>query len=102
MRFRVWLRNVAQAETSVLVHCSAGFVNPLTTTFLVVCGILNHGNVTGLANNIPNLLFVPMEQTNDAHHCLDQRNQLTPWSRVLPGKLKCPKILKKFPAFYGT
>jgi hypothetical protein len=24
------------------------------------------------------------------------------WSRVLPGKLKCPKLLKKFPAFYGT
>jgi hypothetical protein len=28
--------------------------------------------------------------------------QLTPWSRVLPDKLKCPKLLKKFPAFYGT
>jgi hypothetical protein len=29
-------------------------------------------------------------------------NQLTPWSRVLPEKLKCPQLLKKFPAFYGT
>jgi hypothetical protein len=28
--------------------------------------------------------------------------RLTPWSRVLPEKLKCPKLLKKFPAFYGT
>jgi hypothetical protein len=28
--------------------------------------------------------------------------QLTPWSRVLPEKLKRPKLLKKFPAFYGT
>jgi hypothetical protein len=27
---------------------------------------------------------------------------LTPWSRVLPEKLKCPELLKKFPAFYGT
>jgi hypothetical protein len=27
---------------------------------------------------------------------------LTPWSRVLPGKLKRPKLLKKFPAVYGT
>jgi hypothetical protein len=27
---------------------------------------------------------------------------LTPWSRVLPQKLKRPKLLKKFPAFYGT
>jgi hypothetical protein len=26
----------------------------------------------------------------------------TPWSRVLPEKLKCPKLLKKFPACYGT
>ena len=28
--------------------------------------------------------------------------ELTPWIRVLPEKLKRPKILKKFPAFYGT
>jgi hypothetical protein len=26
----------------------------------------------------------------------------TPWSRVLPEKLKCPELLKKFPAFYET
>jgi hypothetical protein len=26
----------------------------------------------------------------------------TPWSRVLPEKLKRPGLLKKFPAFYGT
>jgi hypothetical protein len=26
----------------------------------------------------------------------------TPWSRVLPEKLKLPKPLKKFPAFYGN
>jgi hypothetical protein len=26
----------------------------------------------------------------------------TPWSRVLPEKLKHPELLKKFPAFYGT
>jgi hypothetical protein len=28
--------------------------------------------------------------------------QKTPRSRVLPEKLKCPKLLKKFSAFYGT
>jgi hypothetical protein len=28
--------------------------------------------------------------------------KLTPWSRVLPEKLTRPKLLKKFPAFYGT
>jgi hypothetical protein len=27
---------------------------------------------------------------------------LTTWNRVLPEKLKCPKLLKEFPAFYGT
>jgi hypothetical protein len=27
---------------------------------------------------------------------------LTPWSRVLPEKLKRPKLLKKLPALYGT
>jgi hypothetical protein len=27
---------------------------------------------------------------------------LTPWSTVLPEKLKSPELLKKFPAFYGT
>jgi hypothetical protein len=27
---------------------------------------------------------------------------LTPWSRVLPEKLRRPKLLTKFPAFYGT
>jgi hypothetical protein len=27
---------------------------------------------------------------------------LTPWSRVLPEKLKRPELLKKFPAFYGA
>jgi hypothetical protein len=26
----------------------------------------------------------------------------TPWRRVLPEKLKRPKLLKKFPEFYGT
>ena len=27
---------------------------------------------------------------------------LTPWSRILPEKLKRPKLLNKFPASYGT
>jgi hypothetical protein len=31
-----------------------------------------------------------------------KRTKLTPWSRVLPEKLKRHKILKKFPVFYGT
>jgi hypothetical protein len=31
-----------------------------------------------------------------------ETNQLTPWSRELAEKLTCPKLVKKFPAFYGT
>jgi hypothetical protein len=27
---------------------------------------------------------------------------LTPWSRVVLGKLTCSHLVKKFPAFYGT
>ena len=34
--------------------------------------------------------------------CLNRRRVLTPWSRVLPMQLKCPKLLKKFVAFCGT
>ena len=29
-------------------------------------------------------------------------NELAPWSRVLPERLSCPQLFKKFPAFYGT
>jgi hypothetical protein len=29
-------------------------------------------------------------------------NYVTPWSRVLPEKLICPKLLQKFPAFHET
>ena len=29
-------------------------------------------------------------------------NLLTPWSTVLPEKLTCSHLVKKFPAFYGT
>jgi hypothetical protein len=33
VRFRVWLRNVAQVEPRAPVLCRAGFANPLTTLF---------------------------------------------------------------------
>jgi hypothetical protein len=56
VKFCVFLRNVAQAETSALVHCQGGFVSSLTTTFLVTCGMLCCGNATELVNNIHYLL----------------------------------------------
>jgi hypothetical protein len=55
------MRNVAQTETSGLVHCCGGFVNPLMTTFLVTCGILHHGDATDIMNNNPYLLLDPLE-----------------------------------------
>jgi hypothetical protein len=56
MGFRVWLRNVTKFETSALVHCHGGFASPLTTTFLVSCGILCHEDKTEIINNITYLL----------------------------------------------
>jgi hypothetical protein len=38
--FCVWLRNVAQVETSRMVRFRGGFANSLTTTFFVACGVL--------------------------------------------------------------
>jgi hypothetical protein len=41
VRFHVWLRNVAQVGLRALVRCHGQFANPLTTTFLVTCGVLH-------------------------------------------------------------
>jgi hypothetical protein len=69
----VWLRNLPQSATSALVRCCGGFPNPMTTTFLVVCGILCCGDAAELVNNIPYLLFDPLERTHDKHHHTDRR-----------------------------
>jgi hypothetical protein len=45
------------------------------------------------------LLFLKIDRPGDG---LMLTRKLTPWSRVLPEKLKRPQLLKKFPAFYGT
>jgi hypothetical protein len=71
--FRVWLRNMAQAETSALVRCRAGFASTLTITFFVFCGVLRLGDTAELANNIPYLLRDPLERTDDVQHRLDRR-----------------------------
>jgi hypothetical protein len=59
--FRVWLRNVAQFEPSALVRCRGGFANPMTTTFLVACGVLSRGDVAKLVNNISYFLCDRLE-----------------------------------------
>ena len=58
--FRVWLRNVTQVETSALVRCRGAIASSLTTTFLVACDVLRHGDAAELINNIPYLLFDPL------------------------------------------
>ena len=70
---RVWLRNVAQCETSALLRCHGGLANPLTTTFLVSSGVSRGGDVAELVNNIPYLLCDSLERTHDAQHRLDRR-----------------------------
>jgi len=73
VQFCLWLRGVAQTETSALVRCCGGFANPLMTTFLVTCGILHHGDATDIINNHPYLLLNPLEWTYDTQHHLDRR-----------------------------
>jgi hypothetical protein len=41
-------------------------------------------------------------ETKILHTDINSKCRLTPWSRVLPKKLTHPKLLNKFPAFYGT
>ena len=62
--FRVWLRNFAQVEMSALVRCRGGFVSPLTTAFLVACGLLRQGDAAELVNNVPYLSCDPLERTD--------------------------------------
>jgi len=57
----VWLRNVAQPATTVLVNCHGGCAISLMTTLLVTHGALHCGDTAGLINNIPYLLFYPLE-----------------------------------------
>jgi hypothetical protein len=58
--FRVWLRSVAQAVMSLLVHCLGEFASPLTVAFLVGCGMLCHRDTAEIVNNITYVLFDPV------------------------------------------
>jgi hypothetical protein len=44
-------------------------------------------------------VFKSMSALSNAVSCFPLTYLLTPWSRVLPEKLKRPELLKKFPAF---
>jgi hypothetical protein len=55
--FHVLVRNVAQAETNVLI-CCGGLASFPTTTLLVACGVLHCGDATELVNNILYLLMM--------------------------------------------
>jgi hypothetical protein len=52
------------------------------TTHLVTYGVLHHGDATVLINNIPCLLFDPLERTHDAQHRLDQKKLMNTF--ILP------------------
>jgi hypothetical protein len=59
--FCVWLRNVAETEMSAWAHWCGGFASPVITNFLCTCAILHHRDSAKLVNNIPLLLFAPLE-----------------------------------------
>jgi hypothetical protein len=69
--FRVWPRNVVQFETSAPVCCRGGFAKTLTTIFVVACTVMRRGDVAELVNNIPYLMFDPLQRTHDAQRRLD-------------------------------
>ena len=71
--FRVWPRNVAQAERSAPVGCRGGFANPLAIFFVVACGVLRREGIAELVNYIPYLLCDPLQRNHDAQHRLDRR-----------------------------
>jgi hypothetical protein len=69
VEFRVWPRNVAQAESSALVRCRGGFA----IISVVACGVLRREGIAELVNNIPYLLCDPLQRNHDAQHRLDRR-----------------------------
>jgi hypothetical protein len=75
VEFRVWLRGVAQVETSVLMCCHGGFANSLTTTSVDVCEVLCCRDAAELVNNIPSKFCDPLEQIHDAQPHLYRRKQ---------------------------
>ena len=59
--FCVWPRNVVQFETSAPVCCRGGFAKTITTIFVVTCTVLRRGHAAELVNNIPHLMFDPLQ-----------------------------------------
>ena len=56
----------SQDEVNALLGCRRGFVNPLTTNFLVARGVMLRGDAAEFVNNYPYLLF-------GLQHCLRRR-----------------------------
>jgi len=46
--------------------------------------------------------WIAIKYKNLKHKILKYNYLLTSWSRVLPEKLPCLQLVKKFPTFYGT
>jgi hypothetical protein len=64
----------------------------------VVCG----NEVVSIIGSLERERDVSADTTVDLYRVQPVSDVLTPWSTVLTEKLKRPKLLKKFPAFYGT
>jgi hypothetical protein len=42
------------------------------------------------------------DTNSDTNKSIVQPNYITPWCKVLPEKITCPQLAKRFSAFYGT
>jgi hypothetical protein len=93
--------------TSALLELSAGLKAHHLSLVLMVQWIPNRSGRVGLQHAIPLLEIEPRSLGSESlSSTLNRLLKFTylhnQWSKVLPEKLKRPKLLKKFPAFYGT
>jgi hypothetical protein len=52
--------------------------------------------------DIANMIIKTSKAGRSIHYCIHTKNQLNPWSKVFPEKLKLPQPVMKFPEFYET
>lgn len=67
----VWVKTAAQVVPCALVHCHDEFVMHQTCHFLVIYGVLHHGDASALPNKNSNLQFCLVKCNHGAQH-LDQ------------------------------
>jgi hypothetical protein len=92
---------VLEFHVSVVLESFTGI---LYFVCVLIAEYLWHGSVITKDSHFFLLLrYCRTERGTDREVCSRYHSHsLSPWSRVLPEKLKRPELLNKFPAFYGT